>query len=179
MTTSKAASRKSFERGSFVFHLSPETKKLTPCQVTGRNISSNRWDHWGIKLLTTGLGLCVHESQLFTGFEPNLPSEFWTDPENHSTWKYSLLKLEEAQDYGKVENLDPATDYGETDPYLGSEVYGAWVSSDEGLSDSDYSDLAEEYEQRSASESSKLEQSGESSDEDHLPFPELAQLELF
>ena len=154
MTTTKT-----FQRGDRLFHLSPITGKLSPCEVVGRD-RTGKQSGWSIRLLTTGLGKWAEEAELFTGWEADLPPDFWS-AENYTTWQHGLIKTEVVEDTGKLENLDPAMDYGETDAYVGGSVYGYWRPADEEDTwepdDAYYSDLAAEWEAREAASTEQLE----------------------
>ena len=116
---------KTFQRGDVLFYLSPINGKLSPCELVGRDLTGKR-SGWSVRLLTTGLGAWAEESELFTGWEPNLPAAFWTNPDNYTTWQYGLIKPEAVEDTGQLENLDQAMEYGETDACVGSAAYGYW-----------------------------------------------------
>ncbi len=135
MTTSKPA----FKRGDRLLYLCPIAGKLSPCQIVGRDRTRRR-SGWSIKLLDTGLGTWAEADRLYTGWE-DMPSEFWS---NVCDWKYGLIDAEPIDDMAKLENLDPATDYGDIDPYFGNEVYGYWVPQQDAPTAEDYASLADE-----------------------------------
>lgn len=141
-----ATTTRKFQKGDTLYYLSPVSKKLAPCEVVGRDLTGKRPGQWSIKLLTTGLGAWAKESCLFTGFEPDLPGEFWNNPENWQNCQYGLVKRDEVEDYAKLENLDPSHDYGDIDPHVGSPVFGYWTPQPEGLTDDEYAQWADEYE---------------------------------